>query len=164
MSTRGFLGIRNNEKLIDGRFNHWDSYYDALGKNVLELYFDGKGKDIFTLTDSQGTDLDFLYDALFCEYAYIYNIDNDTLEIYRGFFKKKQAFSIKEEMVNSLEDKKDFYSHLILIVDRKKMKIGQVKKAFKEFNNQEASDDEKSPYPEHKVIKLQIPEDYVMLV
>jgi hypothetical protein len=135
-----------------------------LGDNVLKLYFDGKGKDIFTLTDNQDTDLEFLYDALFCEYGYIYNIDNDTLEIYRGFFKKRQAFSTKEEVVNSLEDKKEYYSHLILIIDRKKMKIEQVKKAFKKFEKQGDSDDEKIPYPEHKVIKLQIPKDYVMLV
>lgn len=34
---------------------------------------------------------DFVYDSLFCEWAYIINIDTGILEIYRGFNKNKNA-------------------------------------------------------------------------
>ena len=34
---------------------------------------------------------DFLFDSLFCEYAYIINLDDLTLEFYRGFNKNPEA-------------------------------------------------------------------------
>ena len=34
---------------------------------------------------------DFLIDSLFCEYAYIINLDKNVLEFYRGFNKDKNA-------------------------------------------------------------------------
>ena len=168
MSTRGFIGIRDENKLIDGRFNHWDSYYNWLGKKVIKKYFDGNGSSILELADNQDQDLEFLYDGLFCEFAYVYNVSNDTLEVYRGFFKKRQVFNVKEALVNALEDKKEYYPHLILIIDKKKMDIKKVKKAFKLYEDShkivENWNKEEELYPEHKVIKLNIPEGYVALV
>lgn len=35
-------------------------------------------------------EINFIKDSLFCEYAYIYNIDDDALEFYIGFQKKPQ--------------------------------------------------------------------------
>ena len=34
---------------------------------------------------------DFLFDSLFCEYAYIINTDSNKLEVYKGFNKDKDA-------------------------------------------------------------------------
>lgn len=34
---------------------------------------------------------DFLYDSLFCEYAYIINFDTETFEFYKGFNKNPEA-------------------------------------------------------------------------
>lgn len=116
-------------------------------------------------------DNNFLQDGLFCEYAYIYNAENDTLEVYRGFFKTKQAFSTKGKILNALEIEKEkgkerYFCHLIMIIDRKKHTKKQVLKAFEEYNKRPETDDENTspPYPEHKIIPFEVPKDYVLLV
>lgn len=43
--------------------------------------------DVGVIVDSSG----FLKDSLFCEYAYILNLDDKTVEFYRGFNKRKGA-------------------------------------------------------------------------
>ncbi len=170
MGTRGLTAIRSNKKLITGRYNGMDSYYDCLGKEVIDFYFYGRGEDILELSETQEEDKDFLKDGLFCEYSYIYNQDNDTLEIYRGFFKKKQAFGIKEEIVNELEKRKEdeYYCHLIMIVDRKKHTKKQVLKAFDIYSNirngEGEDEDNGNHYPERKIIPLNLPKNYVQIV
>ncbi len=170
MGTRGLIAIRNNKKLITGRYNHFDSYYSQLGEKVIDYYFDDRGEDILDLTENIEEYKDFLKDGLFCEYAYIYNQDNDTLEIYRGFFKKKQAFGIKEEIINELEKEKEeeYYCHLIMIVDRKKYTKKQVLKAFDIYSNirngEEEDEDNGNHYPEREIIPLNQPKNYVQIV
>jgi len=62
MSTRGAYGFRHNG--IDKvTYNHCDCYPSGLGKSV----------------------------TLFCEWAYIVNLDDNVLEIYKGFNKNKYA-------------------------------------------------------------------------
>lgn len=168
ISTRGFIGIRNNNRLVEGYFNHWDSYYDALGKEVIDLYFDDNGNSLEDIKDLQ-VDKEFLQDGLFCEYAYIYNQEDNKLEIYRGFFKKKQIFNnIKANILNALESKgEEDFCHLIMIIDKKKHTKKQVLKAFKEYEDR--SDDENeyeeiNPYPERKIIPLELPKNYFQLV
>jgi len=175
MSTRGLVSVRNNAGLIEGRYHHSDSYYDSCGKEAIDIYFNEEIKDkgwkILELAEenSEEDSRDFLNDGLFNEFSYIYNQENDTLEIYRGFFKKKQAFKPKEQILNSLESngKETLYCHLIMIIDRKKHTHEQVLKAFEEYNKATQSEDEyeeTNPYPEHKVIPLEIPKNYVQLV
>ena len=162
MGTRGLLGIRNNKKLLIGNYNHYDSYYSSIGGEVINLYFDKKGRDILKLTKYNEDERDFLQNGLFCEYAYIYNQDNDTLEIYRGFFETKQGFNTKEKIINVLEQKKDkHFCHLIMIIDRKKHKKEQVIKAF---NNYDDGEEDKKDYPEREIIHLELPENYIGLV
>ena len=115
------------------------------------------------------SDDEFLQDGLFCEFAYVYNSENDTLEIYRGFFKKKQAFETKEKIMDALENdgRERYFCHLIIIIDRKKHTKEQVLKAFEEFDTSTEKEDEFeeiNPYPEHKIIPLEIPENYVQIV
>jgi len=165
MGTRGLLGIRNNKKLLYTRFNSHDSYYSNLGEEVIDYYFDDYDTNILELGgDEDVNDKSFLQDGLFCEYAYIYNQENDTLEIYRGFFKQKQSFNIKEQIINSLETEKDkHYCHLIIIIDKKKHTKEKVLEAFKDYD--ECSDEEiGEEYPERKIIPLKISEGYILLV
>lgn len=106
MSTRGAVGlIFNNEENIG--YNHFDSYPEGLGNEILTFL---KGKTIdelkyifsnITLVKNSDNDvwnwqkhtfntefLDesrFLIDSLFCEFAYIINLDTNKLEYYEGF-------------------------------------------------------------------------------
>lgn len=144
MSTRGYLGLKKNNKL-KGHYNHFDSYPSGLGAYVIEtLNKINKDKRIEVLNDtydyiqlvnesdkptqkqieecrlakvddllvsSQSYDdwyclirdaqgeldiyinkvipymingNDFLQDPLFCEWAYIINLDTNKLEIYEN--------------------------------------------------------------------------------
>ncbi len=142
MSTRGYLGIKKRGEL-KGQYNHFDSYFDGLGRyivstlnkfkrkgNLLEVLnntFDNivlvddnnkptkeqqdyciehslvdlnvSSKDLedwyCLLRETQGNlelylngckymynGNEFLKDKLFCEYAYIINLDTNKLDIY----------------------------------------------------------------------------------
>lgn len=174
MGTRGLIGIRNNKELLKGFYNHYDSYYSGLGGEVIEKYF--KGDDILEVLDEEKKEREnkeFLQDGLFCEYAYIWNKENDTLEIYRGFFRVKQSFNIKEQILNNLEDDKDengrekYYCHLIIIVDKKKHTKEDVLKAFNHYDKSRDDEDEENEekdYPERDIIPLEVNKDYVLLV
>ena len=106
MSTRGAVGIIfNNEEKIG--YNHYDSYPSGLGNEIL-IFLKGKTieelKNIFSnivVEDNSDTDAwdwenhkfvakfenkrSFLTDSLFCEFAYIINLDTNKLEYYEGF-------------------------------------------------------------------------------
>lgn len=106
MSTRGAVGlIFNNEEKIG--YNHYDSYPSGLGNEIL-TFLKGKTieelKNIFsniTLVKNSDNDVwnwqnhsfntefldqhNFLNDSLFCEFAYIINLDSNKLEVYVGF-------------------------------------------------------------------------------
>ena len=106
MGTRGSVGIIfNNEEKIG--YNHYDSYPSGLGNEIL-TFLKGKTidelKSIFsniTLVKNSDNDVwnwqnhsfntefldqhNFLNDSLFCEFAYIINLDTNKLEYYEGF-------------------------------------------------------------------------------
>ncbi|MBR4317034.1 MAG: hypothetical protein IKP65_08795 [Alphaproteobacteria bacterium] len=108
MSTRGCVGIVCNgiEKI---GYNHYDSYPEGLGVEVLD-FLKGKSydelKNLFEaihLTNDEKDfqcwgengfkntfmdDHDFMKDGLFCEYAYLINLDTRKLEFYVGGYKK----------------------------------------------------------------------------
>ena len=114
MSTRGAVGLifnNNNEEKIG--YNHFDSYPEGLGNEIL-TFLKGKTidelKSIFsniTLVKNSDNDvwnwqkhtfntefLDesrFLIDSLFCEFAYIINLDTNKFEVYVGFNKNPNA-------------------------------------------------------------------------
>ncbi|SOK59158.1 hypothetical protein [Yersinia phage fHe-Yen9-03] len=73
-----------------------DAQYVAMGDPALKLYEDkypqfnrNTGSDIFDLilngTFELRDNFSFGNDSLWCEFAYILNLDNNTLEIYTGF-------------------------------------------------------------------------------
>ena len=112
MSTRGYVGFYKDEKDLGG-YNHCDSYPEGLGNSVLSFL---KGKtidDLNNLFSSKKENNDsnedvwdwdkgcfnnnfsncpsFLSDSLFCEWAYIINLDDEVFEVYRGFNKNPNA-------------------------------------------------------------------------
>lgn len=140
MGTRGAYGfIKNGQHKVS--YNHFDSYPDGLGNDILNYldrytikqinnHFDAielvnedsqptkeqiekcAGTSDFSVSNRSKQDwycllkgaqgnlaaharvgymvdaYNFLLDGLFCEYAYIINLDDKTLEIYKGFQKK----------------------------------------------------------------------------
>ena len=105
MSTRGAVGIIFNGESKIG-YSHYDSYPEGLGASVLEflkkhdmeslkyifneIKLDGDHNEVwndnkncfnYSFADNEA----FLYDSLFCEYAYIINLDTGNLEFYKGF-------------------------------------------------------------------------------
>lgn len=118
MGTRGAIGFHSNgvDKVT---YNHYDSYPTCLGKSIMSelnkakmcvkamrVMFDkfsmieedddknsGKMTLLPYLTESFSMcnyDI-FLQDSLFCEWAYIVNLDDEVLEIYEGGNKDKNA-------------------------------------------------------------------------
>lgn len=96
MSTRGAYGFReNNEDFI--RFNRSDSYPAGLGFEVINLVYqkEYKGATEYTIRNDDDEEdytsdyfenqKSFLINSLFCEYAYIMNLDTQKLEVYKGF-------------------------------------------------------------------------------
>ena len=128
MSTRGFVGIKEKGE-IKGWYNHSDSYYDCLGKELVEKYFKCNTDNIFWI--DKGDDNNFIYDGLYCEYAYVYNKDDDVLEIYRGFFETPQW---TDHGMDSEANKTKYYTHLVMIVDRKIHTKEQVLEAMGDYD------------------------------
>ena len=146
MGTRGLYGFRKNNK-DKTTYNHYDSYPEGLGADVISFIQKHSIKDMNDLYDriimvnehsapteeqkancmknsaidlsvsSQSTNdwycllrnlqgnldalckcdvpymidnEDFIKDSLFCEYAYIINLDDNVLEFYKGFQKRPQ--------------------------------------------------------------------------
>lgn len=110
MSTRGAVGI-----IYDGiekiGYNHFDSYPTGLGNDVLNYLYnknlpyminvfysidlnEDAMNDVFDngkFNTSFPNRKSVLGDSLFCEWAYIINLDTKKLEVYRGFNKDKNA-------------------------------------------------------------------------
>lgn len=117
MSTRGFVGYRHKGQ-IHGFYNHMDSYPECLGCEMVKKYCSmtwDQIKDFFlhklTLIpekedtpnptpkiafeewDKEMTTLgedEFIKDGLFCEYAYVFDLDakKKRLMLFKGFGKK----------------------------------------------------------------------------
>ena len=110
MGTRGAVGIRMNGEDKVG-YNHFDSYPEGLGNEIvtwlkntnkeeLKYLFNGidfeSDSDVFDWGEHKMNHnfeeySGFLGNSLFCEYAYIINLDDDVLEFYEGFNKNPDA-------------------------------------------------------------------------
>jgi hypothetical protein len=78
--SKGAWGYRDNGiDLI--HYVHDDSYPEKLGLQILELV--AAGKEAETIIPEECA-ADFLGDSVFCEYAYILNLDTAELEYYQG--------------------------------------------------------------------------------
>lgn len=70
------LGDKDDDFKEGGKF--YSLNRDCSGSDAFQLIQSGK------MTYACNSE-EFAYDSLFCEYGYLLNLDNDTLEIYRGF-------------------------------------------------------------------------------
>ena len=153
MGTSGYFGVEK-EGVLKGSYNHFDSYPDGLGQDIVDFvkkmdnkkfteniksvelvdedakptdeqksacikYFNSNVSSKSTdewyclLRNIQGVahleeiekgdckyminGNNFPFESLFCEWAYIINLDNDTFEIYKGFQKSQNDGRFKTE-------------------------------------------------------------------
>jgi len=128
MSTNGVVAFQIDNKLKT-IYNHYDSYPDNLGNNVLDfirrydieelkvhtkqminkrntlttfydfdVFISHSDEDIFYYEDATS----FMERSLFCEWAYIINLDTYELEIYKGYNKEKPVGRFRD--VESVDD------------------------------------------------------------
>ena len=105
MSTRGSFGYIINDIPVLF-YNHFDSYPVGLGNDILNFISKSNLNEKWSLYRNDeillSNDLcsvkyndvsknnDFIKNSLFCEFAYVINFDNMTLEFYNGYQKKSQ--------------------------------------------------------------------------
>jgi hypothetical protein len=171
----GFVGYKKNG-IIKGYFNLMNSQYGELGLKVLkkfnvhskeelehfftnklsfttqyanELLFNQKyiwecnwlNENIIVKEDHK-----FLFDES-CYYGYIYNLDNDSLDLYRGLFKQPQTIKERNELKMKqifIEKEKKHFTHLVYSI--KKNEIKDVKKLFLNWDSIEKLNE--GPYQE----------------
>ena len=93
-------------------------YYE--GSMFLELI---RKQSNLELIDS----IDFAYDSLFCDYCYVLNMDNNTLEIYRGMnttplqpsdrfynngYRRKEYYPVKLLKEYAFKDLKEYFNEI----------------------------------------------------
>lgn len=144
MSTRGFIGYKKDNKVKGwyNHFDSYYSdlgvrvleKYMETYKPQLEDFFLNRvefievdEKDEYYQNHKEVMDLDwktdniklqdatdFLFDGTFCEYGYVFNLDDDTLEVYRGFFDKPQRGMKYPPFVDKETD--PYFTHKVLVV------------------------------------------------
>ena len=72
------------------------------GANILQMIMEGEEDEIW-INDSTS----FAGDSLFCEWAYLIDLDNNVLEVYEGF--NKQPLTIEDRFYSLTEKDCDYY-------------------------------------------------------
>lgn len=90
-----------NQKLTD----YYCLLRDAQGQ--LDLY-----AEVGLMTD----DASFLFDSLFCEWAYLVNLDNATLEVYKGFQKSRPLGRYSDYEPEKKENMNTYYAVSLVAV------------------------------------------------
>lgn len=101
MSTRGLIGFVADGEL-KGSYVHYDMYPSGVGADALKLAriladedmpTEEKITHVISLSDEEYTveNASFGADSLFCEYAYIFDLDNSVLEAYVGYQKEDHS-------------------------------------------------------------------------
>lgn len=75
---------KRNEQIREGEIKDWTKEWPELsrdtGADILNMVMDGDGLVL-------GNDIDFAANSLFCEWAYVIDLDKGTFEVYSGFNK-----------------------------------------------------------------------------
>jgi len=200
MGTRGAIGFRQNGK-DKVTYNHFGSYPDGLGINVLE-FARSRSEELSTLKhqvfqlimvtqddiptseqieickqsnvinldvseqseqdfycllrEAQGNlgaylelgfmidSKEFLKDFLFCEWAYIINLDDETLEVYTGFNHNKDADGryahFYEERQKEYQDESEYYYGVVLMKTYKLSELPNNDEFLKDLELEEDED------------------------
>jgi len=81
-----FLSNQEIDRKCNAAGDSWPVRYPELSRDtsagILSMIGHGKARDLCN-------SIDFVADSLFCEYAYVIDLDNETLEVYRGFNTKR---------------------------------------------------------------------------
>jgi hypothetical protein len=72
------------------------------GAKILEMIMNGEEDEIW-ITDST----DFAGDSLFCEWAYLVDLDQNILEVYEGF--NKNPLTIEDRFFNLTDKESEYY-------------------------------------------------------
>ena len=145
MSTRGLVGFKKKNKIqgwynhfdsyyselginvlskynkhtqqeLNNFFNNITFVEDDVGDRFYENHKtifseDWSQQKVFILQDGS----DFINDGLFCEYAYIFDLDNDTVNVYRGFFEEPMC---KNQIGYETHEGIIYYVNKVLTIDR----------------------------------------------
>lgn len=167
MSTRGAVGFRKNDKDFVF-YNHYDSYPSSLGEKVLSFIQETDISELNVITDQLfheqfsslpnflGRLIDhsdpssinaeqFLLDSLFCEYAYIINLDTQKLEFYQGgnqfCLKNKGRYADKTRYLQSDYLMKPYFYYGVILTKAlplTKIKQSTVSAMIQVFNHRTA--------------------------
>jgi hypothetical protein len=72
------------------------------GAGILQMIMDGEEEQIW-VTDST----DFAGDSLFCEWAYLIDLDKNVLEVYEGF--NKEPLTIEDRFFNLTDSDSEYH-------------------------------------------------------
>lgn len=88
---------------------HWFKTYMSrdLGAEILKNILHSSDKEIL-LTNR----IDFAKDSLFCEYAYVIDLDKEVLEVYRGF--NQSPVNDGERFAGKIDEKNEYYPVYLL--------------------------------------------------
>jgi hypothetical protein len=175
MATSGFVGYKENG-IIKGYFNLINSQYNELGLKVLQKFNDHSKKELEhffknKLNFSTRIEIDvifnqkyiwecdwlkqnitikedhhFLFDDMCC-YGYVYNLDDDSLDLYRGLFKQPQTIKEQNELKIKkifVDEEKKHFTHQVYSIKRNEIK--KIEKLFLNWDSIEKI--YKGPYQE----------------
>lgn len=116
-------------KVSDKFAEKYPQFSRDTGAKILDLIYNGK-------TDKVQLDTDFAGDSLFCEFAYVINLDREILEVYRGF--NKEPLKPSDRFYGFKTDSKDYHPIKIWhTIEIKDLCVGFMDKLTKELWNEE---------------------------
>jgi len=130
-SSNGWMSLRESN-----RFNEeYPEFHRNTGSDILKLIAEDKVHSVNLATD-------FAKDSLFCEYAYVVNLDTNVLEYYRGFQKEVHS---RGRFASSIEDKDGYYPVKLVaeisFEDIKEKGFAALEEVAKEDESEDESDE-----------------------
>lgn len=90
--------LANRYSILCEEFTEGEYVFEKFDKKVVNYY-------------------EFLHNGVYCEYAYVYNMERDTLEVYRGGYGAPQSEGLSNSS-HLLRDDRVEYTHMVLEITR----------------------------------------------